>query len=667
MEELSKSNLSDTCQTQVNWSHPIAAIALKIRQSLDLPTILQITADEVRQLLGCERVLLYQFAPDWSGQVVVESISESRWSLFDLIVRDSCCDDAGLEQFRQGQFSARTDILDDPSLTPCHAEFLAKYQVRANLVCPILQQSQLWGFLIAHSCTAPRQWLPEEINGLQQLTVHVGIAIYQAALLEQLQVSKASLEAQVAARTFDLAQLAAIVECSQDAIIGKTPNGIITSWNQAAENLLGYSAQDVIGQNVLMLIPLEHQSEEAHILRAIHQGKRIETYETQCLHQNGSLVDVGLTVSPIRDENGNVIGASKILRDIRDRKQVELNLKLANQQLSERIAELDQRHWEMVKLSEIINFLQACFTVDEACKVLGHLIKPLFPNCVGGFFLTCASRDYVEMMSFFGEALHSEVVFLPNDCWALRRGHVHFVDHQSGLYCDHILLGDAIDVTLCIPLIAQGETIGLFHLSTNNATALNESKQQLAKTLAEQVGLAIANLRLQETLQHQSIRDPLTGLFNRRYLEETLNKELSRAQRQQTQISVIMLDIDHFKQFNDVYGHDAGDYVLQTIGTLLKQHMRGSDIACRYGGEELILVLPDSTLEAASKHAEEIREAIAQITLSHNSQLLGSLTASFGVASFPQHGATGNAIMQSADAALYRAKAAGRNQVLSAP
>jgi len=128
-----------------------------------------------------------------------------------------------------------------------------------------------------------------------------------------------------------------------------------------------------------------------------------------------------------------------------------------------------------------------------------------------------------------------------------------------------------------------------------------------------------------------------------------------------------MIDIDHFKRFNDTYGHDAGDYVLQTVGTLLKKYVRGSDVACRYGGEEMILVLPDSTLDAAGIRAEEIREAIAQIALSHNSQLLGSLTASLGVASFPQHGSTGSAVMQSADAALYRAKAAGRNQVLTAP
>jgi diguanylate cyclase (GGDEF)-like protein len=254
-------------------------------------------------------------------------------------------------------------------------------------------------------------------------------------------------------------------------------------------------------------------------------------------------------------------------------------------------------------------------------------------------------------MSSWGESLQSEDAFLPKDCWALRRGRRHF-HADNGVSCNHIPPNEAIAATLCIPMIAQGETIGLFYLSTNTAIALPESKQQLARTLAEQVGLAIANLRLQETLQQQSIRDPLTGLFNRRYLEESLNQELSRAQRQQQQIGVIMIDIDHFKKFNDTYGHDAGDYVLQTVGTLLKKYVRGSDIACRYGGEEMILVLPDSTLESTGIRAEAIREAIAQITLSHNSQLLGSLTASFGVASFPQHGVTGNAVIQSADAAL---------------
>jgi diguanylate cyclase (GGDEF)-like protein/PAS domain S-box-containing protein len=456
-------------------------------------------------------------------------------------------------------------------------------------------------------------------------------------------------------------------------VVVHAPDTSILLCNAIACQLLGLTEDQMLGKTAIdsswhfcredgTVMPLE----EYPVQQVFSTGLPLKNYIAGINQHNRTRVWVLVNAFPEFNASQKLEQIVITFVDISDRKQAELDLQFANQQLSDHIAELNQRHWEMVKLSEISDFLQACFTVEEACKALSHLIEPLFPNCAGSIFITNASRDRVEVMSFWGEALHSEVAFLPNDCWALRRGRVHFVDRKSGLYCNHILLDEEIDVTLCIPMIAQGETIGLFHLSNNKATALTESKQQLAKTLAEQIGLAIANLRLQETLKQQSIRDPLTGLFNRRYLEESLNQELSRAQRQQHQIGVIMLDIDHFKRFNDSYGHDAGDYVLQTVGSLLKAHVRGFDIACRYGGEEMILVLPDSSLEIASKRAEEIREAIAKVSLTHNGQVLGSLTASLGVASFPQHGSTGSSVITAADAALYRAKAAGRNQVLIA-
>jgi len=216
-------------------------------------------------------------------------------------------------------------------------------------------------------------------------------------------------------------------------------------------------------------------------------------------------------------------------------------------------------------------------------------------------------------------------------------------------------------------MTAQGETLGLFYLSTDHAHALSEPTQQLARTVAEQVGLAIANIHLRETLHHQSIRDPLTSLFNRRYLEEALNQEIARAQRKQLPIGIMMLDVDHFKRFNDTYGHEVGDYVLQSLSKFLKASIRASDIACRYGGEELTLVLPESSLEQTCAKAEEIRAAIANLAIAYNGQPLGTLTISLGVSAFPQHGATGATLLQAADAALYRAKAAGRNQVFVAP
>jgi diguanylate cyclase (GGDEF)-like protein/PAS domain S-box-containing protein len=164
-------------------------------------------------------------------------------------------------------------------------------------------------------------------------------------------------------------------------------------------------------------------------------------------------------------------------------------------------------------------------------------------------------------------------------------------------------------------------------------------------------------------LQEQAIRDPLTGLHNRRYLDETLPRELQRAERQGQPVGIIMLDIDHFKRFNDTYGHDAGDTVLRAVGAFLQQHTRGADIACRYGGEEFTLVLPGASLADARQRAEELRTRVQTLVVQHGGQALEKVTASLGVAIFRTHGTTADALVSTADQALYQAKRNGRNRV----
>jgi diguanylate cyclase (GGDEF)-like protein len=186
-------------------------------------------------------------------------------------------------------------------------------------------------------------------------------------------------------------------------------------------------------------------------------------------------------------------------------------------------------------------------------------------------------------------------------------------------------------------------------------------------TVAEHIALALANLKLQDTLRSQSIRDPLTGLFNRRYMEESLEREMRRAGRGRHPVGIIMLDLDHFKRFNDTFGHEAGDTLLREVGAVLQRSIRGEDIACRYGGEEFTLIMPEASLLDAAQRAEQLREAIRSMNIHHRRQQLGPVTISLGVAIYPDHGPTGDAVLRAADAALYQAKARGRDRVAINP
>ena len=178
--------------------------------------------------------------------------------------------------------------------------------------------------------------------------------------------------------------------------------------------------------------------------------------------------------------------------------------------------------------------------------------------------------------------------------------------------------------------------------------------------------MALANLQLREELHAQSIRDPLTGLFNRRYLEESLKQQIHFARRKKQPLGMIMLDVDYFKRFNDTYGHDAGDLVLQKIAAYLQNHIRGSDIACRYGGEEMMIILPEASLENTRQRAEQLRSGIKGLNIRHNKQSLGKITVSLGVSAYPEHGSSSQELFEAADSALYQAKAQGRDRVITA-
>lgn len=351
------------------------------------------------------------------------------------------------------------------------------------------------------------------------------------------------------------------------------------------------------------------------------------------------------------------------------RQTAEAELHEAMQKLQSTVAAVEQRNRDITLLNEMGDLLQSCLTREEACECITRYVPQLFPELAGNLFILNPRKSLLlEAGASWGEMHSSEQVFTADKCWALRRGELHLVKSDSDLQCQHIPPDRHVGY-MCVPLSAQGEILGLLYVQTpENSTGecLRGLDQDLAITVAKQVSLALANLNLRESLHNQAIIDPLTNLFNRRYMEETCERELSRAKRRQTPIGVIMVDLDHFKHINDNFGHDAGDLLLVRLASLLKLHIRHEDIPCRYGGEEFLLIMPDINLETANQRAEELRELISQMEVHHLGLSLGKVTASMGVASYPNHGEELEEIIHAADAAMYRAKQQGRNRVVVA-
>jgi GAF domain-containing protein len=268
-------------------------------------------------------------------------------------------------------------------------------------------------------------------------------------------------------------------------------------------------------------------------------------------------------------------------------------LEVQTQEVRRSNEEIRERTHDITLLNELGDLLQMCVSFEEASSVITRMGPHLFANTAGALYLISASRNLVERAAGWGDHDRTEV-FVPEECWALRRGREHLVTEEgTAPRCAH-LTSDSGGTYLCIPLVAQGEALGLLHLSTANSEAAwqSGSGQRLARTVADAIGLALSNIKLREKLLFQSIRDPLTGLFNRRYLEETLERELSRAVRNNTSIGLIMFDVDHFKRFNDTFGHEAGDLVLKEFGPLIKEHHRLEDIAAATEARSLCWCCP---------------------------------------------------------------------------
>jgi diguanylate cyclase (GGDEF)-like protein len=379
----------------------------------------------------------------------------------------------------------------------------------------------------------------------------------------------------------------------------------------------------------------------------------------------------GMPLRSLEGENvGTVCVIDRVPRKLDEGQRRSLKIiarqVMALMELRRVLREREVRDGERAAIQELGNLLHSCLSLDEARRVISHSVEKLFPEGSGAIYLDGPNQSIMELLVKWGNAEDDDREFLRESCWALRRGRAHRVSEKADdLHClHHAQHGHP---AFCVPMMAQGKTMGVMTVVWNDRPR-TESRSEwihwLVATVADLLAVALAGLRLREELRDNSIRDPLTNLFNRRYMEETLARELHRMQRTRLPLGILTLDLDHFKQLNDTYGHGAGDAVLRASASLLQSTFRQDDIVCRTGGEEFLVILPTADAKMVLQRADELRRLIEQMQVSYRGKALPAVTLSGGAAIFPQHGTTGTELIRAADVALYQAKERGRNQIV---
>ncbi len=465
-----------------------------------------------------------------------------------------------------------------------------------------------------------------------------------------------------------------------DSLIQNSPLGMIVLDRQGAVELANSAFEKLFqyDRHELALIDIGHMGmtdEEAsdlpQLIRQIFAGKALRKTVRQ-RRRDGKTLDLALHGVPLL-VGGEVGGAYLIYEDISEQIRASDAQQRHAESLDQLVKELELRTKQTISLNEMGTLLACSGSVKEASAVVANSVQNLFPDAPSGaLYLFRSSRDLIEAAVRWGHKNALAPTFPPDACWSLRRGQPHWSGHLgSEIGCQHLAMSTTNE-SLCVPMVAQGNTIGVLHLEFESATklqnefgdeSLRDAHQRLAISAASQIALSLASLQLRETLREQSIRDPLTRLFNRRFLEESLERELQLAGRKKQSISVLFLDLDHFKRFNDTFGHDAGDLVLQSLADLFRNFFRATDICCRYGGEEFAIILPESTSEDAATRANALRSEVKGLRLQYKKESLGQLTLSVGVAAFPEHGSTSGELLKIADQCLYESKARGRDVV----
>ena len=455
---------------------------------------------------------------------------------------------------------------------------------------------------------------------------------------------------------------------SSDAVIISAPDRKALWVNPAFTSQTGYGIEDIAGQEQgSVLHGRDTDPDTGRQIEAACRQRHEIRVDILNYTKSGRAFWVDLKVTPVYDANGRHTHFISTMRDITERKMLE------DQNEEMRHAEaLRQSERQLLALTS--EWLYSAKSFDELLMVIKRAMHTLIPEADGALYIYDCSRTMLELVASWGTLPEFAGHILPDECWALRRGRAYAYGLKPIEFaCDHV--DKPGTPYFCLPIIAHGETIGLMHivfdgfeeggLMRHMRDDVLRNRWDISLICGEQISLAVANVRLRQELHEKSVRDPLTGLWNRRWFMEHALREVTMAGRDGRRLSLISLDVDHFKKFNDKFGHEIGDMVLQKVGQVLSREA-GKDVApCRLGGEEFVLLCIDHDESAAAAQAEQLRVAISEIPLSVSGQTLPPITVSAGLGVLGRDGTLLEEVMKAADLALYRAKAEGRNCVIA--
>ncbi|MEM8916084.1 MAG: diguanylate cyclase, partial [Pseudomonadota bacterium] len=429
-----------------------------------------------------------------------------------------------------------------------------------------------------------------------------------------------------------------IAEHGSDAIVVTDRDGRVEWVNPAFRQLSGFTLEEMKGRKPgdVLQGPKTDPETVAAISEALKKRRPIRT-EILNYMKSGEDYWIEINITPIFDESGRHTHFMSIERDITDRKRYE-----EESRSTRTYEESRRRERRLVSLAN--EWLHATKSIDELLRVVHKCMQALVPESDGALFLYNNSRDVLEVACQWG-TLEQPDFIEPDDCWALRRGRLYtYGIDEIEFACAHTD-ETKTEAYLCIPIVAHGDTIGLLHLSFPPGTRGQMSKEafiswitsrrELAIICAEQISLAIANARLRRQLEDQSVRDLLTGLWNRRWFLDVARKEINKARSDGSNLCLISLDVDFFKKLNDRYGHDAGDLVLRQLGAKMKEFFVGQRYPCRPGGEEFAILLPECGVSGGLEAAEEFRQTLSEMKINYHGETLPTVTVSSGIAAFP--------------------------------